>query len=52
MKDGEGNTSNPANVHIDYDAQPPVATNNEAWPTSRTCDAAGDHRRRRLRRGQ
>ncbi|MBK8492591.1 MAG: hypothetical protein IPL49_17300 [Saprospirales bacterium] len=29
VKDGEGNTSNPANVHIDYDAQPPVATNNE-----------------------
>ncbi|MBK8492586.1 MAG: tandem-95 repeat protein [Saprospirales bacterium] len=30
VKDGEGNTSNPATVHIDYDVQPPVATNNES----------------------
>ncbi|MBK8492588.1 MAG: hypothetical protein IPL49_17285 [Saprospirales bacterium] len=52
VKDGEGNTSNPATVHIDYDAQPPVATNNRACQPGRTCDAAGDHGRRRLRRGQ
>ena len=30
VDDDEGNTSNPANVNIEYDAQPPVATNNES----------------------